>query len=121
MFGLKNKAVEFFEQKLEFTTGPVELKGMLDRGEAVTVVDVRAPEDYAKGHIPGAVNLSREKWDRPEGVSHEHENVVYCYSQQCHLAAKAALELARHDIKVVELEGGFDTWKGHGFPVESPQ
>lgn len=119
MLGLKNRAVEFFEKKLEFTTGPVELKGKIDRNEPATILDVRAPEDYRQGHIPGAVNLPNEKWESLEGVSHEHENIVYCYSQQCHLAAKAALELARRDIKVVELEGGFNTWKEHGFPVET--
>ena len=52
------KAKEFFEAKNAFTTGPVELERMLkSHNNHATVVDVREAEDFAKGHIPGAVNL----------------------------------------------------------------
>lgn len=118
MFGLKNKAVEFFEQKVDFTLGPVELNTMIESDEPITIVDVRRPEDYEKGHIPGAVNLPKERWDTLEGLSHQHTNIVYCYSQQCHLAAKACLEFARHDLHVMELEGGMNEWQKYGMPVE---
>ena len=50
------KAKEYFEAKMAFTTGPLELSRMIKAGE-VNVVDVRAAEDYKKGHIPGAVNI----------------------------------------------------------------
>jgi rhodanese-related sulfurtransferase len=43
---------------MAFTTGPVELERMMNEG-SVNVVDVRAAEDYAQGHIPGAVNLPK--------------------------------------------------------------
>ena len=46
------KAKEFFEDKMAFTTGPVELERMMKNNE-VNVVDVRAAEDYAEGHILG--------------------------------------------------------------------
>ena len=52
------KARAYFEEKMAFTTGPVELERMM-KSNAVTVVDVRAAEDFAEGHIPGAVNLPR--------------------------------------------------------------
>ena len=52
------EAKEFFEAKMAFTTGPVELERMMKNKE-VNVVDVRAAEDYSKGHIPGALNLPR--------------------------------------------------------------
>ena len=53
------KAKEFFEDKMAFTTGPVELERMMKNNE-VNIVDVRAAEDYAEGHIPGAVNLPKD-------------------------------------------------------------
>jgi rhodanese-related sulfurtransferase len=46
-------------------------------------------------------------------------NVVYCYSQTCHLAAKAALAFLDKGFPVMELEGGFAAWKDHGFDVET--
>ena len=54
------KAKAYFEAKMAFTTGPVELERMMKNNE-VNVVDVRAAEDYAEGHIPGAVNRSEER------------------------------------------------------------
>ncbi len=73
------KAREFFEQKMTFTTGPVELNRML-KDENINVIDVRAAEDFAKGHIPSAVNLPKDKWDSAQGLKKDKINVLYCYS-----------------------------------------
>jgi rhodanese-related sulfurtransferase len=112
------KAREFFEDKVSFTCGPVELSYMIKESQSINVIDVRAAEDYKKGHIPGALNLPRGSWENPEGLSRDKTNVVYCYTQQCHLAAKAALEFADQGFPVMEMEGGFEAWKQSKFPVE---
>ena len=113
------RARAFFEDKLAFTTGPVELEKWIKTGEDnLVVVDVREAEDFAKGHIPGAINLPKEKWGNPEGLSREKTNVVYCYSQQCHLAANACAQFAAAGYPVMELEGGFDVWKKHELDIE---
>ncbi len=111
------KAVEFFEAKLEFTTGPVELNSMIESGEYVNIIDVRSKEYFSKGHIPGAVNLPKERWSSFYGLSRERANVVYCYSQQCHLAAKACKLFAENAYPVMELEGGFEGWQKHSLPI----
>ena len=113
------RALEFFEAKMEFTTGPVELKGMIERGEDINIIDVRLPEDYSKGHIPGAISLPKDKWDTFSGLSRDKTNIVYCYSQVCHLAAAAARCFAEHDYPVMELEGGYEQWQKYNFPSES--
>ncbi len=112
-----NKAVDFFRAKLEFTTGSVELEHMIENGENIKIIDVRYPANFMTGHIPGAVNLPEEKWDTLEGLSHDKVNIVYCYSQVCHLAAAAALEFAERGFSVMELEGGFDEWRKHDLPI----
>lgn len=113
------RARAYFENKVAFTTGPVELDHLLKSGENhVTIVDVRAAEDYGKGHIPGAINLPKETWDNPAGLSKDKTNVVYCYSQVCHLAANACLAFASKGFPVMELEGGFDIWKEHELDIE---
>jgi rhodanese-related sulfurtransferase len=112
-------ARRYFEDKLAFTTGPVELDRWIKVGEDnLVIVDVRAPEDFAKGHIPGAINLPRERWDNPQGLNKNKTNVVYCYSQQCHLAANACVRFAAMDYPVMELEGGFAIWKDHELEME---
>ena len=112
------KAREYFAAKMAFTTGPFELKSMLDRNEAIVVVDVRGAGDFDKNHIPGAVNLPYGSWHTAKGLRKDRVNVIYCYSQTCHLAAKAALELASQGYPVMELEGGFAGWTAGGNLVE---
>src|SRR5579862_4351481 len=100
------KAKAYFEDKLAFTIGPVELDRWVKSDEDnLTVIDVRAAEDFAKGHIPGGINIPREKWHQPQGLERNKTNVVYCYSQQCHLAANACLQFANLGYPVMELEG----------------
>ncbi|MGH8718252.1 MAG: rhodanese-like domain-containing protein [Burkholderiales bacterium] len=111
------KAREYFAAKMAFTTGPHELNGA--NKDDITIVDLRFPSDYRQAHIPGAVNLPKGKWNRPAGLSREKLNVLYCYSQICHLAAEAALELAAQGYRVVEMEGGFEAWQRSNFAVES--
>jgi len=112
------KARAYFEDKLAFTTGPVELDRMIHQGANINVVDVRAAEDFAKGHIPGAINLPKEKWDMAEGLQKDKVNVLYCYTQTCHLAANAALQFAGRGYPVMEMDGGFEAWKDADLDVE---
>ena len=109
----------YFESRLAFTTGPVELDRWIKAGEDnLVVVDVRAAEDFAKGHIPGAINIPKDKWARPQGLAKDKTNVVYCYTQQCHLAATACVQFAAGGYPVMELEGGFEAWKEHELDIE---
>ena len=113
------KAKAYFEAKLAFTTGPVELERWIKSGENnLVIVDVREQEDYNRGHLPGAINLPREQWSNPQGLSRDKTNVVYCYTQQCHLAANACVQFAGLGYPVMELEGGFAAWKENELDIE---
>src|SRR6266446_1419485 len=113
------KAKAYFEEKLAFTTGPVELDRWIKaRENNLVVVDVRATEDFEKGHIPGAVNLPKDRWDTLQGLIRDKTNVVYCYTQQCHLAANACVRFAGRGYPVMELEGGFEGWKENDLDIE---
>ena len=111
-------ALKYFQQKLDCTTGPIEVNHWLEEKAPVQIVDVRRPEDYGKGHIPGAVNLPREQWETASGLAKDKTNIVYCYSQTCHLAAAAAVVFAKKGFSVIELEGGFNTWLKAKLPVQ---
>jgi rhodanese-related sulfurtransferase len=112
-------AKQFFAAKLAYTTGPHELAHMLDTNQDVVVVDVRLPSDYRTAHIPGAINLPKGRWDRPSGLRKDALNILYCYSQTCHLAAEAALQLCAQGYSVVEMEGGFPAWQAQGSRIET--
>ena len=113
----QERAVRFFQEKLEFTIGPVELKHRMGEHDML-VLDVRDEADYRRGHIPGAVSLPRERWETFTGFSLTGRNVVYCYSQPCHLAAAACLRFARQGFHMMEMEGGMEAWKHAGYEVE---
>lgn len=120
------KAVEYFENELNFKTNPHGVKSVVDgKTKNVTIVDVRSEKDYAKGHIPGAINIPWEKhqsFDGPETEFPELRkkgyNYVYCYELLCNLAQKAAKKFASLGYPVKEMAGGFEEWKAHDHPIE---
>ncbi|HNB23185.1 MAG TPA: rhodanese-like domain-containing protein [Candidatus Melainabacteria bacterium] len=112
-------AAAYFEAKLAYEYGPIGLKMAIENGEKLTIVDLRTPDLFAKGHIPGAINLKFEELDKNlDKLSKDTTTVVYCYDIVCHLSAKAALELAKKGYKVRELVGGYESWTEHDLKVE---
>ena len=117
-----SKGKKYFQDKLSFTTGPVELKRWVAEGQPVKIVDVRAAEDYAEGHIPAASNLPKIQWRDVKQLQailrKDKINVLYCYSHVCHLAATAAVEFTKKGYPVMELDGGWRWWKNDGSTIE---
>lgn len=115
------KANEFFRAKTAFTTGVHELEVLINSKTdpaGYQVVDVRYPADFAKSHVPGAINLPKGKWQNAQGLNKDATLYLYCYTPTCHLAAEAAVELTAQGYKVVEVEGGWERWLHDGFAVE---
>jgi len=114
-----HKAKEYFENKVAFTVGPVELdKMMREESDRIQIIDVRKAEHYQKSHIPYAISIPAAKLESSlNELSHDKINVVYCYSQQCHLAAKSAIILSDNNFPVIELEGGFEEWKNADYDI----
>ena len=105
------RAIEFFENKIAFSIGPFDLNGMLE-GKNIQIIGVREKEDFDKSHIPNSISIpASELGNHLNKLSKDKINIVYCYTQQCHLAAKAALHLAQNNYPVLELEGGFHAWR----------
>jgi rhodanese-related sulfurtransferase len=87
-------------------------------------VDARRPEDFALGHLPGALNLPAEEFDshfaqlQPRLPSRA-PLVVYCGGAECGLSKELAGMLKDMGFSRVEvLRGGIDAWKAAGLPVE---
>ncbi len=106
------RAKEYFEQKAAFTVGPVGLKRMIEtESNKIQVIDVRSSDDYIHGHIPEAMSIPASNLEfSMDRLSRDKVNILYCYDQQCHLAAKCANMLAEEGFPVMELDGGYDAW-----------
>ncbi len=89
------------------------------RDGLVTVLDVRPPEEYAAGHVPGAVNIPlHELEQRLEELGKEQEIVAYCRGPHCVLAFDAVARLREKGLKARRLEDGYPEWKTAGLPIE---
>ncbi len=113
------KAKEFFEEKLAFTLGPVELHRMTEsESDRIQIIDVRTSDDYHRGHIPEAISIPLSNLEySTEGLSRDRINIVYCYDQQCYMATRAARLLAEEGFPVMELTGGFDSWSHRDYDI----
>ena len=85
----------------------------------VTVLDVRPPEEYAAGHVPGALNIPVKGLIAHLATLPPNQEVVaYCRGPYCVLAFEAVAQLRAHGFRARRLEQGFPEWKTAGLPVE---
>jgi rhodanese-related sulfurtransferase len=89
------------------------------RDGLVTVLDVRPPEEYAAGHLPGAVNIPLAQLEEHlDELDHEHEVIAYCRGPHCILAFDAVARLREQGFTARRLEDGYPEWKLAGLPVD---
>ena len=101
---------------------PVPRQELLERVRdgLVTVLDVRPPEEYAAGHVPGAVNVPLSELEHYlKKLDPEQEIVAYCRGPHCVLAFDAVASLRGKGLKARRLEDGYPEWKTAGLPVET--
>src|SRR6266852_2705856 len=89
------------------------------RAGLVTVLDVRPPDEFALGHLPGAVNIPlRELEARLADLDPSLEIVAYCRGPYCVLSYEAVAASRTKGFKCRRLEDGFPEWRAAGLPVE---
>ena len=100
---------------------PIAATELLDRARKglVTVLDVRPPEEFASGHVPGALNvpvdqLARRLRELPKGK----EVIAYCRGPFCLMSFEAVQLLRKKGIKARRLQNGMPEWRMAGLPVE---
>lgn len=100
---------------------PEKLRQLQTRGAAVTLIDVREPQQFKSAHIEGAVNISKDKIGATE-LPKGGKVVLYCGDARCplsHEAAKKLISAGYEDVGV--LYGGLERWEKVGHPVSPPR
>jgi len=100
---------------------PLPREELLQRARdgLVTVLDVRPPEEYAAGHVPGAINIPLSELEqRLDELGDGQQVVAYCRGPHCILAFDAVAKLRQRGYDARRLQDGFPEWKVAGLPVE---
>jgi rhodanese-related sulfurtransferase len=109
-----------FGAEFTFETDCWDVHDALGKGADFVLVDVRSPELFARGHVPGAINLPHAKIvaAKLDGWPPETLFVVYCAGPHCNGAARAALRLARLGRPVKIMAGGITGWLDESSALE---
>ena len=87
--------------------------------DSIQLLDVRTPQEYAEGHIDGAININVKSDDfqqiAEKELSKDSTILVYCRSGR--RSMDAAELLTKLGFKVVNLKGGIIEWREKGLPV----
>ncbi|WP_419856597.1 rhodanese-like domain-containing protein [Candidatus Palauibacter irciniicola] len=115
--------MQHYQQKLAFETDSWDLFEMLSGDRAVTVIDGRSAEAYARERIPGAVNLPHREISAETTASLDRSRLYVCYCDGigCNASTKTALKLLGLGFEVRELMGGLDWWKRDGYATEGEE
>ena len=117
-------AMAHFESLLAFETDCWDVHEAMQSPEpGFVLLDVRSPELFASGHVPGAVNLPHRRINERNLTNYAPEvlYVVYCAGPHCNGADKAAARIAKLNRPVKKMIGGIEGWKDEGFSLASGQ
>ena len=99
-----------------------ELAARLGAGDAPLILDVRTPEEYEAGRVPGAINIPHTelaaRLDELGPGARDHEVMVYCESGGRAAVAEALLRDAGYG-RIVHLEGDMSAWRREQRPCEN--
>lgn len=116
-------AREHFAAEFTFETDCYDVHDALAKGADFVLLDVRGPALYAKGHVPGAINLPHGKIIRSKLAEWPEETlfVTYCAGPHCNGAARGALRLADLGRPVKIMAGGLTGWIDEGFELATAE
>jgi len=101
---------------------PVSREELLERVKdgSVTLLDVRPEDEFALGHVPGALNVPYPELERRLGELRPGTLIVaYCRGPYCVLSFEAVAALRARGFSAKRLEDGYPEWKAAGLPVET--
>lgn len=113
-------ALAHFESLLRYETDCWDVHAAISSGaQDFVLLDVRSPDLYAAGHVPGAISLPHGRIVERNLVEYSGETlfVVYCAGPHCNGADKAAVRLAALGRPVKKMIGGVEGWQDEGFEL----
>jgi ArsR family transcriptional regulator len=99
--------------------GREELQALMRDG-LVTLIDVRPADEFALGHVPGAINVPLREINAWSGSADAGKQIVaYCRGPWCVMSFEAVAALRSLGLAARRLEDGMPEWRAAGLPVEA--
>lgn len=95
-----------------------QLHHKVQAGEKVDILDVRTPEEHARGHVPGVRLLPVDDLTPEKVGARPADQPLYIICQSGHRSTLACRLLAKAGIHAVNVDGGTMAWAQAGFPME---
>ncbi|MFC6310834.1 rhodanese-like domain-containing protein [Paraburkholderia dipogonis] len=118
-------ALAHFSASLSFETDCADVHAAFASDDPRSVdfilLDVRGPQHFSRGHVPGAVNLMHGKIVASKLATYPPDTlfVTYCAGPHCNGATRAAIRLAQLGRPVKIMIGGITGWLDEGFQLAS--
>lgn len=105
---------------------PDELDEMIENHDEPLILDVREPDEYRRGHIPGALLVPRGTLEAAADAGYEDRVDTLCAARErtvviyCETGARSALAtdtLTQMGYRAYNLAGGIVLWEAEGYPV----
>jgi rhodanese-related sulfurtransferase len=116
-------AKEHFTAEFTFEADCWDVHDSLSKDADFVLLDVRSPNMFASGHVPGAVNMPHGKIIASKMAQWPMDTifVTYCAGPHCNGAARGALRLADLGRPVKIMAGGVTGWLDEGFELQADQ
>lgn len=113
------EAEAHFASEFTYETDCWDVHESLEQGADFVLLDVRSPALFARGHVPGALNLPHGKIIASKMAAWPDDTlfITYCAGPHCNGAARGALRLARLGRPVKIMAGGITGWIDEGFAL----
>ena len=100
---------------------PEYVKKMMDAGVPLLIVDIRTPEEYRSGHIPGAVSISLAELEQRavREIPDTGRVIIYCDCDKPTIAKTFAMLFNQGigSIMYLFMDGGFARWRKLNYPI----
>lgn len=117
---IPSEALLHFSRRLAFETDCSDVHYSQEQNQVdYVLVDVRGPQAFQAGHVPGAINIPTSDMtaQRMDEFAHDTLFVVYCAGPHCNGVHRAATRLASLGYAVKEMIGGVTGWLDEGLPL----
>ncbi|PJE62686.1 rhodanese-like domain-containing protein [Candidatus Roizmanbacteria bacterium CG10_big_fil_rev_8_21_14_0_10_39_6] len=94
------------------------VKKAIDTKEDISIIDVRTPQEFSKGNIPGSINIPVEQIEKVESIFTDKSKRIYVYCLSGSRSVYAVSSMMKLEYSnVLDMKSGLLAWRSSGYPL----